>query len=242
MILDTLSKWPDRKGEGWPSWAFSNHDAPRVVSRWGDATSSGAWAKLLLALLMSLRGNVFLYQGEELGLRQAEIPFDRLRDPEAIANWPLTQGRDGARTPMPWSRDLPNAGFSAVEPWLPIPSDHVALAVSAQEQDADSVLAVARADPTRGEAMQKLRGRRVCRPQTARRPCWGLTASWAKIIWWVSFSISATKRLRVRPWLRDALLFAHGFEVDPQDKRSGSLGGLYPGNLAKAPIRRRAGH
>jgi alpha-glucosidase len=144
LILDTLAKWPGREGEGWPSWAFSNHDAPRVVSRWGTPQAHDAWAKLLLTLLTCLRGNVFLYQGEELGLTQAAIPFERLRDPEAIANWPLTQGRDGARTPMPWLSAAPNAGFSQVEPWLPIPHDHIASAVSEQNGEADSVLAVAR--------------------------------------------------------------------------------------------------
>jgi alpha-glucosidase len=144
LILDTLANWPGRAGEGWPSWAFSNHDAPRVVSRWGSLDLREQWAKLLLTLLMTLRGNVFLYQGEELGLTQAAIPFERLRDPEAIANWPMTQGRDGARTPMPWSDDQPHAGFSAVEPWLPIPPDHSASAVSQQNGDANSVLAAAR--------------------------------------------------------------------------------------------------
>jgi alpha-glucosidase len=144
FILGALAKWPGSKGEGWPSWAFSNHDAPRVVSRWGNEAAHDAWAKLLLSLLMCLRGNIFLYQGEELGLTQAAIPFERLRDPEAIANWPLTQGRDGARTPMPWSGTAPHAGFSTVEPWLPIPQDHVACAVSEQNGEADSVLTVAR--------------------------------------------------------------------------------------------------
>jgi alpha-glucosidase len=144
LILDTLSQWSGANGEGWPSWAFSNHDAPRVVSRWGDVADTDRWAKLLLALLMSLRGNVFLYQGEELGLPQTQIPFHQLRDPEAIANWPMTQGRDGARTPMPWSDVLPHAGFSSAEPWLPIPAEHVALAVSRQEYDAVSVLTIAR--------------------------------------------------------------------------------------------------
>jgi alpha-glucosidase len=145
LILRALAQWPGTDGEGWPSWAFSNHDAPRVVSRWGDSQSQDPWAKLLLALLLCLRGNVFIYQGEELGLSQASIPFERLRDPEAIANWPLTLGRDGARTPMPWSSDAPNAGFSKVEPWLPIPDDHVRRAVSGQNGDAASVLSVARA-------------------------------------------------------------------------------------------------
>jgi alpha-glucosidase len=145
LIEDTLTKWTGAGSEGWPSWAFSNHDAPRVVTRWGDGRTNDDWARLFLAMLMSLRGNVFLYQGEELGLPQAQIPFARLRDPEAIANWPLTQGRDGARTPMPWSASLPYAAFSTAEPWLPIPEEHVSRAVSLQNADATSVLAFARA-------------------------------------------------------------------------------------------------
>jgi alpha-glucosidase len=144
LVLETLSKWPGSDGEGWPSWAFSNHDAPRAVTRWGGPLAGADCAKLLLTLLMCLRGNVFLYQGEELGLTQAEIPFERLRDPEAIANWPLTLGRDGARTPMPWANSLPYAGFSGVEPWLPIPPEHVASAVSQQDGEANSVLTIAR--------------------------------------------------------------------------------------------------
>jgi alpha-glucosidase len=144
LVLNVLSKWPGGNGEGWPSWAFSNHDAPRVVTRWGGPRAGADCAKMLLTLLLCLRGNVFLYQGEELGLTQADIPFERLRDPEAIANWPLTLGRDGARTPMPWENRLPFAGFSTAEPWLPIPPDHIASAVSEQDGKADSVLTIAR--------------------------------------------------------------------------------------------------
>jgi alpha-glucosidase len=140
LILNVLGQWPGTPAEGWPSWAFSNHDAPRVVSRWDDGSNSEDRAKLLVALLMSLRGNIFLYQGEELGLPQAKIAFADLRDPEAIANWPLTQGRDGARTPMPWIKDAVHAGFSTAKPWLPIPDEHVARAVSVQNAQADSVL------------------------------------------------------------------------------------------------------
>ena len=144
LIRDTVSKWTGADGEGWPSWAFSNHDAPRVVTRWGDGEANDDWAKLFLTLLMSLRGNIFLYQGEELGLPQAHIPFASLRDPEAIANWPLTQGRDGARTPMPWSAVPPFAAFSSTEPWLPIPKEHFTQAVSLQNTDTNSVLAITR--------------------------------------------------------------------------------------------------
>jgi alpha-glucosidase len=97
-----------------------------------------------MLLLVSLRGNLFLYQGEELGLPQADLAFEDLRDPEAIANWPLTRGRDGARTPIPWRADAPFAGFSTVKPWLPIGQGHAALAADAQEADASSHLALTR--------------------------------------------------------------------------------------------------
>jgi alpha-glucosidase len=72
------------------------------------------------------------------------VPFERLVDPEAIANWPETLGRDGARTPMPWHADQTNAGFSTVEPWLPVDARHLPLAVDAQEADPASTLQVAR--------------------------------------------------------------------------------------------------
>jgi len=140
LVRRTAGEWTGVSGEGWPSWAFSNHDAPRVVSRWADDDGAPLPAALALGLLLTLRGNVCLYQGEELGLPQAHVPFERLRDPEAIANWPLTHGRDGARTPMPWQADAPFAGFSTVEPWLPIDPAHVALAVDVQENNTASTL------------------------------------------------------------------------------------------------------
>ena len=143
-VVESATQWPGADGEGWPSWTFSNHDAPRAVSRWAEGRDRKAFAEMSLLLLMGLRGNVFVYQGEELGLPQAQVPFERLQDPEAIANWPQTLGRDGARTPMPWVAGAPNAGFSAVEPWLPVDPTHVPLAVDAQEADPASTLHVAR--------------------------------------------------------------------------------------------------
>jgi alpha-glucosidase len=144
LVRECSDRWPDKSDEGWPSWAFSNHDAPRVVSRWANNRDEVAFAKLALLLLMSLRGSVFLYQGEELGLPQGDVPLESLRDPEAIANWPHTLGRDGARTPMPWEADAPNAGFSRGAPWLPVDPTHRALAVDLQEQDDASILQFAR--------------------------------------------------------------------------------------------------
>ncbi|MEL7452245.1 MAG: DUF3459 domain-containing protein, partial [Pseudomonadota bacterium] len=78
--------------------------------------------------------------GEELGLPQAEVAFDRLQDPEALANWPKTLGRDGARTPMPWAKNETHAGFSNVEPWLPLDHRHTALAIDQQTGQPGSVL------------------------------------------------------------------------------------------------------
>ena len=145
LIRDALAQWPDTPGTGWPSWAFENHDAPRALSRWVAPEHRAAFARLKMLLLISLRGNLFLYQGEELGLTQVDIPFDALQDPEAIANWPLTLSRDGARTPMPW-RGSPNdhAGFSTATPWLPIGEDHLSLAVDRQNGDPASLLNLTR--------------------------------------------------------------------------------------------------
>jgi alpha-glucosidase len=93
-----------------------------------------------MLLLATLRGSIILYQGEELGLPQVDVPFERLQDPEAIANWPQTLSRDGARTPMPWKSDAPQLGFSQSGPWLPVGESHAALAVDQQESDGTSVL------------------------------------------------------------------------------------------------------
>lgn len=139
-IRDALEAWPNAAGEGWPSWALSNHDAPRVVSRWNIGTGERHRARLFALLQFSLRGNLFLYQGEELGLPQAELEFHELRDPEAIANWPHTLGRDGARTPMPWQADTESAGFTENLPWLAVDRRHLPLAVSQQTDDPHSVL------------------------------------------------------------------------------------------------------
>ena len=144
LVRKTLEAWPHDAGTGWPSWAFSNHDAPRVVSRWSDPGHHDAVAQLAMLLLMSLRGSLFLYQGEELGLPQAAISFGELRDPEAIANWPHTLGRDGARTPMPWRHDAPHRGFSTATPWLPVSPEHGPLAVDRQLHDPYSMLALTR--------------------------------------------------------------------------------------------------
>ena len=143
LVCESLADWPEDEGVGWPSWAFENHDAPRALSRWCDEERRDSFARLKTLLLMSLRGNAILYYGEELGLTQVDIPFDQLHDPEAIANWPLTLSRDGARTPMPWNSGA-CAGFGSADPWLPVGEENRARPVEKQHEDENSLLAFTR--------------------------------------------------------------------------------------------------
>lgn len=125
-------------------WSFCNHDVERVASRWGDGGPDSA--KVFLALLATMRGCVTLYQGEELGLPEADLSFEQIQDPYGRAFWPGYKGRDGSRTPMPWEHAAPQAGFSnAARPWLPVAETHVALAVDRQDHDPASVLTTWRA-------------------------------------------------------------------------------------------------
>jgi alpha-glucosidase len=128
--------------EGWPMWAFSNHDVMRHVSRWAAAAASPeALAKLAAAILLSLPGSVCLYQGEELGQTDTALDFDELTDPQGIAFWPAPMGRDGCRTPMVWEAEAPHAGFSSgVRTWLPVKPPQAAVAVDRQAGVAGSVL------------------------------------------------------------------------------------------------------
>ncbi len=143
-IRDVVEELETRIGDGWPCWSFSNHDVMRVMTRWGGANPPPDLAKVLLALLLSMRGSICIYQGEELGLTEADIPFEKLQDPYGIAFWPDFKGRDGCRTPMPWKMREKFGGFSTVEPWLPVPEEHLQRAVEVQEASPASVLNVCR--------------------------------------------------------------------------------------------------
>jgi alpha-glucosidase len=126
---------------GWSCWAFSNHDVVRHATRWGiEPGQRDAYLKVAASLLLSLRGSVCLYQGEELGLGEADLAFEDLKDPYGIRFWPQFKGRDGCRTPMVWDSSKPNAGFSSHKPWLPVPVDHFGQAVDLQEKAEGSVL------------------------------------------------------------------------------------------------------
>ena len=120
-------------------WSVGNHDVERVASRWSAwGGTARQRAELAAALLLSLPGGKCVYQGEELGLTEVDVPFEQLRDPFGITMWPQKMGRDGCRTPMPWTR-APGAGFTTGTPWLPIADEHLPLAVREQVGDPHSL-------------------------------------------------------------------------------------------------------
>jgi alpha-glucosidase len=123
-------------------WTGSNHDLGRLATRWAEGDP--ARARVAVVVLLCLRGTPVLYQGDELGLCDTDVPHDRMRDPLGVRYWPAYAGRDGARTPMPW-RDGPGGGFTRpdVEPWLPF-GDPGACNVAAQRDDPDSMLHLVR--------------------------------------------------------------------------------------------------
>jgi alpha-glucosidase len=127
--------------DGWPCWSFSNHDVVRHITRWArHGVSPLALGRQAIALLLSFRGSVCLYQGEELGLPETDLLFEELTDPRGIRFWPEDKGRDGCRTPIPWDAGEPPNGFTTGTPWLPIKPPQSALAIASQEHAPDSLL------------------------------------------------------------------------------------------------------
>jgi alpha-glucosidase len=125
-----------------PTWVLSNHDLVRHVTRYGGGEVGQRRARAATALLLALPGSPYLYQGEELGLEQAEVPPEVRQDPIWIRSGGTIEGRDGCRTPIPWTDEAPGYGFTtAATPWLPIDDQAKALNVATEEADPASTLA-----------------------------------------------------------------------------------------------------
>jgi alpha-glucosidase len=125
----------------WPVWTLGNHDLTRYPTRWADGDVRRV--RLALMLLLTLRGTPVLYYGDEVGMADVDVPEDRVVDPVGRLGDPARPGRDGARTPMPWSAQ-DGAGFTrpGVEPWLPF--GELGANVADQREDRDSVLHLTR--------------------------------------------------------------------------------------------------
>ncbi len=137
FFASILSNYDKHLDSGWLCIAFSNHDVPRYISRWHKDNIPN-FSAFAISLLGSLRGSICLYQGEELGLTEANLAYEDLVDPYGLAFYPTYKGRDGCRTPMPWDNTQEQAGFSQGKPWLPIPKEHMAKAVNTQLADPTS--------------------------------------------------------------------------------------------------------
>ena len=131
-VVETMTRLDEAAPDGWACWAFSNHDVIRHTTRW---TLSAEAHRGYTTLLGALRGSLCIYQGEELGLPEADVAFEDLQDPYGIEFWPEFKGRDGCRTPMVWEVSNQNGGFTSGAPWLPVSADHARRSVEAQEQD-----------------------------------------------------------------------------------------------------------
>lgn len=136
-FADVLTRIDKAAPDGWACLAFSNHDVVRHATRWDLPLAA---QRALTTLMMCLRGSLCLYQGEELGLHEADVPFEALQDPYGIEFWPEFKGRDGCRTPMVWEPSNQNGGFSQGQPWLPVSHEHLTQSVAAQETDPGALL------------------------------------------------------------------------------------------------------
>ena len=139
VIEETLAALAEVGGE--PTWVLSNHDVPRHPTRYGGGPVGLARARAATLVSLALPGSAYLYQGEELGLEDADVAPEHRQDP----SWFRTgkPGRDGCRVPLPWAGDRPPYEFGpgSGQPWIPQPAEWAELTVAAQQADPDSTLA-----------------------------------------------------------------------------------------------------
>ncbi|MGH3588364.1 MAG: glycoside hydrolase family 13 protein [Pseudonocardia sp.] len=127
-----------------PAWTLSNHDVSRPVTRYGGGETGLARARAMALVELALPGVVYLYNGEELGLPDVELPDDALQDPTWERSERTRRGRDGYRVPIPWEGDAPGYGFTTGDPWLPMPAEYGRLVVGDQLEDTGSMLSLVR--------------------------------------------------------------------------------------------------
>jgi alpha-glucosidase len=127
-----------------PTWTLSNHDVSRPVTRYGGGQAGLARARAMALVELALPGVVFLYNGEELGLPDAELPDEALQDPVWERSGRTRRGRDRCRVPVPWEGGPPGYGFTSGVPWLPMPPEYGQLVVADQLEDTGSMLSLVR--------------------------------------------------------------------------------------------------
>ncbi|ANZ42493.1 alpha-amylase [Lentzea guizhouensis] len=127
------------------TWTLSNHDVVRHVTRYGGGALGEKRARAMTLVELALPGVIYLYNGEELGLPNVELPDWALQDPTWERSGRTERGRDGCRVPIPWEGTAPPFGFStAVNTWLPQPNEWDHLTAEAQLEDPGSMLSLYR--------------------------------------------------------------------------------------------------
>jgi alpha-glucosidase len=121
----------------WPNYVLGNHDATRMATR-HTKNEADDRLKILMALLLTLRGTPYLYYGEEIGMRNISLKRREILDPPGKKYWPFYKGRDGCRSPMQWNNTT-NAGFSEAKPWLPVHRNYQVRNVEAQQANPESM-------------------------------------------------------------------------------------------------------
>lgn len=135
-----IDEWDANPAKGWPLYFFSNHDQVRHYIRYGNTQQNDAIAKMMAAMLMTIRGTPMMYYGEEIGMENNDPKrVEDVYDPIGKIGWPKEKGRDGERTPMQWNASK-NAGFSDAKPWLAPPASYVSHNVETELKDPDSIL------------------------------------------------------------------------------------------------------
>ncbi len=160
QFLRAILDWERAAGaEVWPNYVLGNHDIIRPATRFAEGflgaermfvaqlpsshREDDARAKVLMALLLTLRGTPFIYNGDEIGMRELFLKHNEIMDPQGKVYWPLVRGRDGCRTPMQWDASA-NAGFSTAKPWMRIHPNYRTRNVEAQRADPNSLLNLTR--------------------------------------------------------------------------------------------------
>lgn len=126
------------------TWVLSNHDIVRHTTRYGGGTLGAARGRAAAMIQLALPGAAYLYNGDELGLENVELPEEALQDPTWERSGHTERGRDGERVPLPWSGDAAPYGFSTGTPWLPMPAHWADVTVQAELGRADSTLSLYR--------------------------------------------------------------------------------------------------
>lgn len=208
-IRSVIANLETRIGDGWPCWALSNHDVERAASRWCKDSTSDAFPKAALAMLLSLRGSPCIYQGEELGLRESKVARADLQDPFGIEFWPDLLGRDGCRTPLAWSREV-NGGFSTIKPWLPVDKAHIALSVESQKCIASSILnSVKQLILWRKEQPALLEGDLELLPTQSEMLCWLRRSESQSML--IAINLTADTLREDLPFAEAKVMQGHGF-------------------------------